>query len=245
VMFVDSAVIVIIAIAGISIVFLYIGVPFIYGRCSRMLLKRKAIKSSVLVLTFDDGPSSHLTPAVLEILDRYEAKATFFLLGRNIAGHETIVRQIMAAGHEICSHGYNHLNYWKISPFSAIQDIKLGWQSIDKATGKTASVYPFRPPYGKLNLICLLYLLLRRVPVVYWTVVCGDTWPVGKRDSRRSALLIAKAGVAVVLAHDFDRANDDTNKMVLDSVRLSLSMAKDKGMKVITLSELVGRHREG
>lgn len=244
-MFADNAVIVIIAIASISIIFLYIGVPLIYGRCSRMLLKRKAIKSRALVLTFDDGPGSRLTPEILALLAASNAKATFFLLGRNIVGRESIVRQIAASGHEICSHGYDHLNYLKVSPFHAVSDIKRGWLAIDEALGKRASIYPFRPPYGKLNLVCLLYLLLRRVPIIYWTVVCGDTWPVEKRDSRRSALLIAKAGGAVVLAHDFDRTNDDTNKMVLDSFRLSLSMANDKGMKVVTLSELVGKHREG
>jgi peptidoglycan/xylan/chitin deacetylase (PgdA/CDA1 family) len=180
----------------------------------------------------------------LEILDRYDAKATFFLLGRNIMGRETIVRQIAAAGHEICSHGYDHLNYWKMSPFRAISDIKRGWQSIDKALGKTASAYPFRPPYGKLNLVCLLYLLVWRVPIFYWTLVSGDTWPAGKRDSRRAALLAAKAGGAVVLAHDFDRANEDINKMVLETIMLALSAAKEKGMRVVTLSELMGHKRE-
>ena len=218
--------------------------PWIYGRCSRTLLKRRAVKSRAFVLTLDDGPGSHLTPAVLEILDRYDAKATFFLLGRNIMGRETIVRQIAAAGHEICSHGYDHLNYWKVSPFRAISDIKRGWQSIDKALGKTASAYPFRPPYGKLNLVCLLYLLVWRVPIFYWTLVSGDTWPAGKRDSRRAALLAAKAGGAVVLAHDFDRANEDINKMVLETIMLALPAAKEKGMRVVTLSELMGHKRE-
>jgi len=239
-----SAVIVIIAIAGISIVFLYIGVPWIYGRCSRILLKRKAIESSVLVLTFDDGPGSHLTPAILEILDKYNAKATFFLLGRNIIGRETIVRQIYAAGHEICSHGFDHLNYWKVSPFRAISDIKRGWQAIDNALGCKARTYPFRPPGGKLNVICLLYLWIHRIPILYWTLVSSDTWPADKRDSQRAALLVSKTGGAVVLTHDFDRTSNDIDKMVLDSIRLSLIAAQETGMKVMVLSELLGRSWE-
>jgi peptidoglycan-N-acetylglucosamine deacetylase len=220
------------------IAFLYIGVPWIYGRCSRVLLRGRAVRSGAIVLTFDDGPGNHLTPAVLDVLTRYDAKATFFLLGRNIAGREAIVRRIAAGGHEICSHGYDHLHYWKVSPFRAISDIKRGWQSIDKALGKASGTYPFRPPGGKLTLVCLLYLMLRRVPILYWTVVSGDTWPVVRRDSRSASLLAAKAGGAVILAHDFDRTNRDTDKMVLDSLTSSLSMAKEKGMKVMTLSEL-------
>ncbi|MFC1738369.1 polysaccharide deacetylase family protein [Planctomycetota bacterium] len=206
-------------------------------------LRHKTVKSKALVLTFDDGPGSHLTPDLLEILNEHNAKATFFLLGRNVVEHGAMVRQIAAAGHEICSHGYDHLNYRTISPFHGISDIKRGWKSIDKALGKSASVYPFRPPYGKLNLICLLYLRIRRIPIFYWTLACGDTWPKDIRDSQTAARGASKMGGAVVLAHDY-RANDDGDKMVLDSISLSLLTAKEKGMKVMTLSELVGRNRE-
>jgi len=227
-----------------TVVFLYIGAPWLHGRCLRLLLRQKAIRDKALVLTFDDGPGNRLTPILLDILAENNVKATFFLLGRNIAGREDIVRRIAEQGHEICSHGYDHLNYWKVSPFRAISDIKRGWQAIDKALGKTDLVYPFRPPYGKLNLFCMLYLLVRRVPIFYWTVVCGDTWPVGRRDSRRAALIARKTGGAVVLAHDFDRTDDSINKMVLDSIGLSLSTAKDEGMRIMTLYELVGFSRE-
>ncbi|MCK4828694.1 polysaccharide deacetylase family protein, partial [bacterium] len=193
------------------------------------MLKRKAIKSNALVLTLDDGPGTKLTPVILRILDEYNVKATFFLLGRNIAGHEDIVRQIAAAGHEICSHGYDHLNYWKVSPFRAISDIKRGWETINKALGKKRCVYPFRPPGGKLNLFCLLYLWIHKTPIFYWTLVSGDTWPVGKRDSQRAALLASKAGGAVVLAHDFDRTSNHVDNMVLESIRSALLMAKETG----------------
>lgn len=208
------------------------------------MLKRKAVKSNALVLTLDDGPGDRLTPAILGILNEYNAKATFFLLGRNIAGREAIVRQIAAAGHEICSHGYDHLNCWKVSPFHAISDIKRGWEAIDKALGKKQRIYPFRPPGGKLNLFCLLYLWIHKTPIFYWTLVSGDTWPVGKRDSQRAALLASKTGGAVVLAHDFDRISNDIDKMVLDSISLSIVTARETGMKVMVLSELLGRSWE-
>jgi peptidoglycan/xylan/chitin deacetylase (PgdA/CDA1 family) len=219
-------------------------VPWIYGRYSRVLLKRKAIKSNALVLTFDDGPGNRLTPAILDILADHNAKATFFLLGRNIVGRESIVKQIEERGHEICSHGYDHLNYWKVSPLCALSDIKRGWQAIDKALGKTRRMYPFRPPGGRLNLFCLLYLWIHKTPIFYWTLVSGDTWPVGKRDSQRAALLAGKTGGAVVLAHDFDRTTNDIDKMALDSISLSLVTAQETGMKVMVLSELLDRSWE-
>ncbi len=232
---------------GISIciaIFLYWGMPWIYGKWLRLLLSLRAVRQKVLVLTFDDGPGSRLTPAILDILAEHNVKATFFLLGRNIVGREEIVRRIAAAGHEICSHGYEHINYMKVSPFRALSDIKHGWQAIDGALGKQQRIYPFRPPYGKLNLFCLLYLWARKIPVYYWTLVSSDTWPMDKRDSKRISLLTGKMGGAVALAHDFDRITDHVDNMVLDSIRLALLTAKKTGMRVITISELVSTKGE-
>ena len=220
-------------------VFLYAGVPQIYGGFSRLLLARKAIKSNAIVLTFDDGPGSKLTPELLHILQDGKAKATFFLLGRNIAGREDIVRQIAEQGHDICSHGYDHLHGWKVSPFRALADIKRGWAAIDDALESRRQKYPFRPPNGKLNIICLLYLLFRNVPVVYWSVDSGDTWRL-KPDSHRVAQLLERTGGAVLLAHDFDRKNDNVNRFVTETVRAALAMAADKGVRVLTVSELLG-----
>jgi len=204
------------------------------------LLKRKAKKSKALALTFDDGPGSRLTQAILNILAEYNAKATFFLLGRNVLGRERIVRQIAEQGHQIASHGYNHLHSWKVSPIHSIMDIKRGWQAINKALGKKDCVYPFRPPYGKLNLFCLLYLWIRQIPIVYWTLDSGDTRPRNKQISQRIPLLLRKNGGAVMLVHDFDRANYNVDIMVVDSVTVALSAAKKIGMRVVTISELVG-----
>jgi peptidoglycan/xylan/chitin deacetylase (PgdA/CDA1 family) len=222
----------------LGLIFVYVGVPWIYGQLARILLSRRAKEQKALVLTFDDGPGSSLTLEILNILAQSGAKATFFLLGRNIAGREAIVRQIAEQGHDISSHGYDHLNSWKISPFRALSDIKRGWAAIDDALGTKRQKFPFRPPNGKLNVICLLYLLFRNVPIVYWTVDLGDTWQV-KPNSNRLAMLAEKKKGVVSLAHDFDRRNENTSRFVIESVREALAMAVNKGMRVLTVSQLV------
>lgn len=209
-----------------------------------MSLKMKSIKSNALVLTFDDGPGSRLTPAILRILREHDVKATFFLLGRNIAGHEQIVHQISDQGHEICSHGYDHVDYLKTFPVRAIKDIKRGWQAIDAALGTNRAKYTFRPPRGRLNIICLLYLLFCRVPVIYWSADLGDTW-VEKIDPHRIAHLAQKAGGAVSLAHDFDRSGDTLDSLILESVRSALAMAGQTGMRVLTCSQLLSHSKRG
>lgn len=77
------------------------------------------------------------------------------------------------------------------------------------------------------------------MPICYWTLVSGDTWPVEKRNSRRVAELAGKAGGGVSLAHDFDRADDSVDEFVLKSLGAVLETAGRSGMKVMTLSELM------
>jgi peptidoglycan/xylan/chitin deacetylase (PgdA/CDA1 family) len=229
---------VIIAISILGLVFLYAGVPWIYGQLTRRSLEYKAKKRRALVLTFDDGPGSSLTPEILNILAENKAKATFFLTGRNIVGREAIVRQILEHGHDIFSHGYDHLHGLKTSPFRVLSDIKRGWRAIDDALGTMRKKYPFRPPNGKLNIISLLYLWLSHVPIVYWSLDSRDTWR-EKPDCRLVAQLAVKTGGAVLLAHDFDRKSKETSRYVIESVRAALAMAADKGMRVLTVSELL------
>jgi peptidoglycan/xylan/chitin deacetylase (PgdA/CDA1 family) len=215
-----------------------VGVPLIHRNYLRRILKNKAVRSNAMILTFDDGPSDRLTRNLTDLLDANNARATFFPLGRNITGREKIVRQVREQGHEICSHGYDHLHYWKVSPMRALKDIKRGWDAIDAALGLKRNKYPFRPPYGKLNIVCLLYLMIQRVPIIYWTQDSGDTCQSCLKN-QSIQLLKTNAGGAVTLIHDFNRAEEKTEQLVLESVRLALVEAKEKQMRVMTVSELL------
>jgi peptidoglycan/xylan/chitin deacetylase (PgdA/CDA1 family) len=226
---------------GIVIVpafFLYLGVPFIHRSYVKTILKNKAVKSRAFVLTFDDGPGDRLTPAIMDLLDKNNAKATFFLIGNNITGREEIVRQIKERGHEIGSHGYDHLNYWKVSPLRAIADMKRGWRTIDAALGRKRKKYIFRPPYGKLNFFGWLYLIACRVPIIYWTDDSGDSWS-SKPTRKRFETLATNTNGTVCLAHDFNRSNKEKEDSLIESIRFALEKATEKGMQVMTISELL------
>lgn len=223
----------------------YFGIPYFYAKSLRVLLRRKVIRRKALILTFDDGPSSTVTPAVLKLLAEYNARATFFVLGGPLAVDETVVRQIIAEGHEICSHGYHHLNHWKYSPFRCLSDIQHGWEAIDTALGEFKRTYAFRPPMGRLNMISLLYLLARRVPIIYWTLDLGDRgksktdFKERKHDIGQVVARIKEAGGAVVLAHDSEQNNRNRNAFTLECLRSVLIMAREIDMPVLTVSQLL------
>lgn len=231
--------------AGAMIVFgvacaAYFGIPIVHSRLSRFQLARASARRGVLAVTLDDGPGSSLTPEVLTLLAAHGAKASFFPLGKNIEGREELLRRIVAEGHEICSHGYDHLDHWKVSPFRAVSDIKRGWQTINAALGVAGRVYPFRPPEGKLNLVTLCYLLWKRSSIVYWTVDSGDTWTGGApRDSHKVAMAIARRGGAVALYHDFDRRDPRTREFVIESLAHALNAAEAAGARCTTVTDLM------
>lgn len=164
-------------------------------------------------LTYDDGPGRINTNEILDMLNRHNQKAAFFLLGKRISGNEKEVKRIHDGGHRICSHGYEHLNYWNVWPWAAIADVKKGWDAIDSALGARNRVYPFRPPNGRLTIFVFLYLLFKGAPIIYWTFDSGDTWST-LPDAFEHGDKCEKKDV--ILLHDFDRKTDARNKYVIE-----------------------------
>jgi peptidoglycan/xylan/chitin deacetylase (PgdA/CDA1 family) len=121
-----------------------------------------------LYLTFDDGPIPEVTPWVLETLARYNAKATFFCIGRNCAAHPGILERIRREGHAVGNHTWDHPRGRKTSSAAYFRNY-LQCQAITR-TGL------FRPPYGSMTLR-QYKVLRRRTQVVLWDVLSGDFDP--------------------------------------------------------------------
>ncbi|MBW1792490.1 MAG: hypothetical protein JRJ14_09600, partial [Deltaproteobacteria bacterium] len=136
-------------------------------------------------------------------------------------------------------HGYDHLHHWKVSPLRAIKDIKCGWKAIDDVLGVDSGKYPYRPPYGKLNLVSLLYLLLLRVPILYWTFDLGDTGLLDGQNLPKNSLISSNTRGDVILAHDFDRPDKSIDQFVLETVKSLVTLAENNRLRVLTTSELL------
>lgn len=107
-------------------------------------------ESNTLYLTFDDGPQPEITTFVLDTLAAYNAKATFFCVGKNIEKHPLLFQRIMKEHHSIGNHTYDHVNGWKTENNKYYENIELCRNSL-LANAQDLKTNLFRPPYGKLT----------------------------------------------------------------------------------------------
>ena len=124
-----------------------------------------------IYLTFDDGPTPEITNWTLDILKKYNAKATFFCIGKNIVNHPEIYQQIIEANHAIGNHTHNHFNGWKYSAKAYIDNVVLCDNIISKE-GENSKL--FRPPYGKIKKNQAKKLRDLGKKIIMWDVLSAD-----------------------------------------------------------------------
>lgn len=200
-------------------------------------LGERCRRTRSLVLTYDDGPGPELTHRVLDLLAEYDARASFYLLGRRVANAPEAVDRIAAEGHEIGTHSHEHLHAWKSLPSSAVRDVRRGFEAVERWTGPRPS---FRPPYGKLTLATWREVRRRGAPIHWWTHDSHDSWGTPRLPAEFAAAL-ARDGGGVVLMHDFDRDGPDRaarTEYVLETTRRLLETAAAEGLQVRRLADL-------
>lgn len=140
--------------------------PYILSSLSKhQLIWQIDTHEKLIFLTFDDGPIPGVTPRVIEKLEEYNAKATFFMVGENAAKYFDVFTLVKEKGHSIGNHSQNHLNSWQ-TPLLEYQ------KNIDLANNLLHSEY-FRPPYGRIRMKNIP-MLNNTYKIVMWTVLSGD-----------------------------------------------------------------------
>jgi len=142
-------------------------IPFLFPK----FLWRIKEKNKVVHLTFDDGPHPVITPWVLNELAKFDAKATFFCVGENIKKCPRVFEQILAAGHAVGNHTYNHLNNWQTNTEAYLENIKSAERIMTEQGGRTKL---FRPPHGKIKPGAARKLFDNGYRIVMWDVLSGD-----------------------------------------------------------------------
>ena len=183
--------------------------------------------NKVIALTFDDGPGPY-TAHLLDILDQYGAKATFFLIGSKVSGQASVARSIQARGHQLGNHSWSHPELPKLSVDQIAGEIDRTNEAIRQATGVKPTI--LRPPYGAANGVVLEQLRARGMSSILWSV---DTRDWADRNSQivcSRAVAGARPG-AVILMHDIHQTS-------VNAVPCILSSLKQQGYSFVTIQRL-------
>ena len=174
--------------------------PYLIRKFFPQLLWEVQTTKKEIFLTFDDGPHPEITPLILDLLDEYKAKATFFCVGENVKKYPETYALIPERGHYTGNHSFNHLNGWKTNNSAY-------FENIEKASSLIASSL-FRPPYGRIT-PSQISALKSQYKIVMWTVATYDfSKKVSPEQCRENAIQKSKAG-SIVVFHDSEKARDN------------------------------------
>ena len=196
-----------------------------------------------VALTFDDGPHPIYTPKILETLEHFQAKATFFVIGRHLEKHGSLVAEASRAGHVVGNHSYHHFRTMSFFPSPKLrEEIRQCQDETEKWIGYAPRFY--RQPAGFRNPGIFGILKDLGMTMVGWQVRAFDTQ---RRDPRAIARRILKKVEpgGVILLHDgSDCASNDDRSATLEALPFILQGIKDQGMEFLTLDKLFGMSKE-
>jgi peptidoglycan-N-acetylglucosamine deacetylase len=159
-------------------------------------------KEKIIYLSFDDGPHPIATSFVLDELKKYNAKATFFCIGKNVVAEQAIYKRILDEGHAVGNHTYNHFNGWKTKDDIYLDDVKEAGKFIDSIM--------FRPPYGRITSFQAKNIngALKKtfVKIIMWDVISGDFDNSLTGDQCLQNVILNTTKGSIVVFHDSEKA---------------------------------------
>jgi peptidoglycan/xylan/chitin deacetylase (PgdA/CDA1 family) len=191
-------------------------------------------EEKVVALTYDDGPSPPSTNQLLDILDRYQVKATFFEIGRNIEKHPEIVPMIVARGHELANHSYSHTDMMFKPREFLLSEIEKTDKLLQELGVKQDSI-SFRPPFGR-RCVVLSYLLSQmQKKMIMWDVNSLDYEKTLSAEDIANRVIDNVRSGSIVLMHD---SGGDRSK-TLAATQAIVKTLQSKGYAFKTVSELL------
>ncbi|MEE9168584.1 MAG: polysaccharide deacetylase family protein [bacterium] len=222
--------------------FLYGSLSYLFGveRFGHLFAKRIFWRANteepVVALSFDDGPHPIFTPGVLNILDKHDIRATFFLIGRNVEARPELARQILDKGHEIGNHTYTHATLPRIEDHAVISEIRTTSDVIAHACGGLTTL--LRPPRGLFSRRVINLIEANGHKTTIGDVYPRDTTLPGAPVIIQRVLRRVRAGSVIILHEGFSFENGDRTQ-TMESLKSIVPELKKRGFQFKTISELI------
>ena len=201
-----------------------------------IIIKHGNSEEKMLALTFDDGPDEVFTPQILDILKKYNVRATFFVVGEKVAYNKEIIKREFDEGHEIGNHTYSHINVAKQSYDTIATEIGNTQDAIKSVTGEEPR--SFRPPYRAISRDMCNIIKERDMNIILWTYVDAKDW---QNPGSSSIVRSIETGIqngCIILLHDYNKIRNPKSQTI-EALDVIIPDLIEKGYKFVTVSELV------
>lgn len=200
-------------------------------------------KEKIVAITFDDGPHPVFTPQILDILAKYNAKATFFVAGNKVKRFPAILKRQAKEGHEIANHTYNHIYNKNITAAKLTSELKQTDEVIKQITGYKPTLY--RPVGGLHNDLIINTAIQNGKLVILWS------WHQDPQDWRSPAASKISRHITkgvkpgnIILLHDWNGSEFSQTSQTVEALESIMSHLKNKGYKCVTVSEMLYRSKK-
>ncbi|WP_256208689.1 polysaccharide deacetylase family protein [Paenibacillus sp. CF384] len=216
----------------------YAFLPGIISRTFGFRVFKRGRAEREIALTFDDGPDPVYTPQLLDLLKKYDAKATFFVVGIHAERHPELLQRMHAEGHVIGIHNYVHKSNWLMRPRTVKKQIHRTSEIIRRATGVRSAYY--RPPWGIVNLFD--FSNLGYLQIILWSALFGD-WRKRVGAERLKTRMMKKLRPGeVLLLHDCGAtfgADQDAPANMLIALESFLEAGRERGYQFIHITDMI------
>lgn len=217
---------------------LYAFIPALISRVFGFRVFKRGRVTSEIALTFDDGPDHEYTPQLLDLLARYKAKATFFVVGSHAEKHPELLQRMHDEGHVVGIHNYVHKTNWFMRPKSVRNQIDRTSDVIREATGVRSAFY--RPPWGIVNVFD--FMNRDKKQIILWSAIFGD-WNEKLGAERLKGKMMKKMRPGeVLLLHDCGRtpgADPTAPANMLIALEAYMEEATKRGFRFVGIAEMM------
>ncbi len=199
---------------------------------SANIFSKNTAAGKKIALTFDDGPHPIFTPKILEILERYGIRATFFVIGQNIENYPDAAKLLFASNCEIGNHTYSHKNISKMSESELVCEMERTECAIKNLCNREVTL--FRPPEGSCGRYLENVSAAKGYRIILWSVDTMD-WAHTPSGRISSEVLENVRGGDIILMHDYISGKNTT----LDALEQIIPALINEGYEFVTVSELI------
>lgn len=207
-----------------------------FSEVDSIVIEHGSREKKVVALTFDDGPHPKETDQILDVLDEYKVKGTFFIAGKHAKWYKDPLVRASKEGHEIGNHTFNHHDISSLSDTQLEKEIIECEEAIKEVTGKRTTL--FRPPFGSFKKENLIDIAKKNgYKVVLWTGFDAKDWKNPSAESIAKNIRDNVKNGDIILLHDYGTPN------TVEALKILIPQMQNDGYKFTTVSELIKNNK--